>query len=478
MKVISNAFWLSISRIGADVLSFVLFAVISRKFGPPGTGAYSYAFAIATLVALCATAGFEDYGIRQYARAMPGERPRLWHDLLSTQCVQLLIAMLALALYLKFAARGTESLIVVAELSIYVVGWTASYTFFVPALASQHMMGPALTDLSCRLTAIVTALALGWFAHVSLPWVLAVFPASGIALALLSLRNAVTHGVSLKLTRNWSGVLSTWRATSAFVGSELLNQFYARADILLIAYFLGNASVGLYATDVKFVEVGILPLVLFGTAAYPLLSSHAAHDKPAFGASARDFTRVVFFASGWLGVGLYYLIPLIIVPVFGEKFAPSAAFLPWFALFVVLKAWEVAFYRLLYSLRRQLFYCYSLILGTSVILALNLWLIPRYAIPGAILAVIASILVVDGFCAVGLLRELGAGFLAGVLARLAAALALASAAALGVGRVLDAGPWPSAAAACVLYPLLGALLGLVPHPRRSPLLHQPQREGT
>ena len=29
MKVISNAFWLSISRIGADVLSFVLFAVIN-----------------------------------------------------------------------------------------------------------------------------------------------------------------------------------------------------------------------------------------------------------------------------------------------------------------------------------------------------------------------------------------------------------------------------------------------------------------
>ena len=113
-----------------------------------------------------------------------------------------------------------------------------------------------------------------------------------------------------------------------------------------------------------------------------------------------------------------------------------------------------------------------------VILALNLWLIPRYAIPGAIAAAIASIVVVNSFCAFGLKRELGAGFLAGLLARLAAALALAAAAALCVGRVLNAGPWATAAAACVLYPLLGALLGLVPHPRRSPLLHQPQGEGT
>ena len=476
MKVLSNAFWLSFSRITADVLSFVLFAVIARQFGPAGTGEYSYAFAIATIVALVATAGFEDYGIRQYARAAPHERPRLWQDILSTQCVQLVLAVAALALYLAFAVRGSDGLIVVAELATYVVGWTASYTFFVPALASQHMMSPALTDLACRLTAILCALALASFAHVSLPWVLAAFPLAGVTLAALSLRSAVAHGVSLRISRDFRGVLATWRETAAFAGSELLNQFYARADVLLIAYFLGDASVGLYSTDVKFVEVGILPLVLLGTAAYPLLSSHAAHDKSAFGASARDFTRIVFFASGWLGVGLFYLIPLLIVPIFGAKFAPSAALLPWFALFVVFKAWEVAFYRLLYAVHRQLFYCYSLMLGTVVVVALNLWLIPRYAIPGAVGAVIVSIVVVDAFCALGLLRELGAAFLAGVLTRLVLSLALTVAAALLVTRVLGGGAWAGAAVACVLYPLIGGTLGLVPHPGRSALLRQPEGE--
>jgi O-antigen/teichoic acid export membrane protein len=74
MKIITNAFWLSLCRISTDILSFVLFAVISRAFGPSGTGEYSYAFAIATLVALTSTAGFEDYGIRQYARADEHDR--------------------------------------------------------------------------------------------------------------------------------------------------------------------------------------------------------------------------------------------------------------------------------------------------------------------------------------------------------------------------------------------------------------------
>jgi O-antigen/teichoic acid export membrane protein len=475
MKVITNAFWLSISRIAADVLSFVLFAVISRTFGPGGTGEYSYAFAIASLVALITTAGFEDYGIRQYARAADHERPQLWQDILLTQCAQLLLGALALAIFLLSSRMSLSGLVVVLELSIFVVGWTISYTFFVPALASQAMVRPALLDLSCRLTAIFSALLLAATVRPSLPWLLAGFPIAGVVLAMLALHNASQHGASLRPGRRWRGIIATWRGTSAFAGSEILNQFYARADLLLIAYFLGKAQVGLYATGIKFVEVGILPLVLLGTAAYPLLSTHAAaHEQGAFEHTARDFTRLVFFFSGWLAIGIYCLIPLIIVPLFGAKFAPSAALLPWFALFAMLKAWEVAFYRLLYSLRRQMFYCGSLIVGTVLIVFLNFQLIPVYGIRGAIVAAIISILAVDLICAAGLLRQIGSSLLTSVIARLALALAITSATAAAVQKVSGAGTWATALVASAAFPLIGVLCGLVPHPRRSLLLRQHQ----
>lgn len=474
VKVITNAFWLAFCRIAADVLSFVLFAVISRTFGPAGTGEYSYAFAIATLVALTTTAGFEDYGIRQYARAAPHERPQLWQDIMSTQCVQLLVGVSALAIFLLSSPMSASGLMVVLELSIYVIGWTISHTFFVPALASQSMVRPAFTDLTCRLTAILAALGFAAVAHPPLPWLLAVFPIAGIVLAGLALRSATQHGASLRPGWRWRGVIATWRGTAGFVGSEILNQFYARTDLLLIAYFLGNAQVGLYATDIKFVEVGILPLVLLGTAAYPLLSMHAARDPGAFGHSARDFTRIVFFSSGWLAVGIYCLIPLLIVPLFGARFAPASALLPWVALLVVMKAWEVAFYRLLYAVRRQMFYFGSLMLGTVVIVLLNLQLIPVFGILGAILAAIISIAVVDLICAWGLLRQLGPAFLTLTVARLALALAITAAIVAVARKVAGAGPWATALVACGLYPLLGVLFGLVPHPRHSLLLRQPQ----
>jgi len=121
MKVLINAFWLSFCRLTADLLSFILFAVIARTFGPAGTGEYSYGFAVGTLIALISTSGFEDYGIRQYARAAANERRRLWEDLLATQCLQLALGALAFGVLVLLGVIDARNFIVVLELVIYVI---------------------------------------------------------------------------------------------------------------------------------------------------------------------------------------------------------------------------------------------------------------------------------------------------------------------------------------------------------------------
>ena len=78
MPAISNAIWLTCSRVLADILSFLLFVAVSREFGPAGTGRYSYSFAIGSLVALAATSGFEEFGIREYVRSAVTARAQVW----------------------------------------------------------------------------------------------------------------------------------------------------------------------------------------------------------------------------------------------------------------------------------------------------------------------------------------------------------------------------------------------------------------
>ena len=477
MRVLVNAFWLSFGRLTADLLSFVLFAFIARTFGPTGTGQYSYGFALGTLIALLATSGFEDHGVRQYARAQPHERAQLWEDLLATQCLRLALGALALLICTLVGAIDASNVTVVLELLIYVVGWWLSRTFFIPAMAAQSMIAPAVTDLTCRVAAVAGALLLGSVAHASLPVMLSVFPIAGMTLLLLSVSSAVRHGARLRPGREWRRVVATVRGSLPFAGSDLLNQFYARADVLLIAYFLGDASVGLYATVIKFVEVGLLPLILLGMAAYPLLSRYAAHDAMAFGNAARDFMRLLLLLTGWLGVGIACLVPLLIVPVFGASFAPSVQLLPWVAVFALTKGIEAACYRLLYSAHRQTLYCRSLLLGTLLIVVLNLVLIPAMGLKGAVAAAILGTIALDSLSLAGVQRFLDGRFLATSLARLALALAITAALVAGM-RTIDLNPWTTALAACGVFPVLAAAFGLVPNPRRSELLRHTETSDT
>ncbi len=82
------------------------------------------------------------------------------------------------------------------------------------------------------------------------------FAIGAAVLLTLAYRSSVRHGATWRFDPRWSVLRDTWRRTLHFAGSEMLNQFYARTDLLLIAFFLGQEHVGFYATDIKFVEVG------------------------------------------------------------------------------------------------------------------------------------------------------------------------------------------------------------------------------
>ncbi len=469
MPAISNALWLAFSRVLADGLSFLLFVAVSRDFGPGGTGQYSYSFAIGALVALAAASGFEEFGIREYVRTAAAARARVWSNILSTQCAQLAIAVVGFAVFLAFDGGRSAPIAVILELTVFQVAAALARTLFIPAMASQAMMAPALLELGCRVSAIALALAVLFLpSPPALHVTLLPFPVASVVLVILAYRNSVRHGALWRLDLRWTALRETWRRTAHFAGSETLNQFYARTDLLLIAYFLGQERVGLYATDIKFVEVGIVPLTLLGTALYPVLTAVAEASAVEFAASARDFCRVQLMLSGWLAVGMSLLIPLLIVPLFGSRFEPAAQLLPWFAVLAVVKGGEVALYRLLYSVHRQSVYFRSLAAGTALIAALNVLLVPRIGVVGAIQAAICSTAGVVLICAAGLARHLARAALAGLLVRLALALAVTWMTAAAAGS-LGAGPWLRAAVGCCLFPLAAALAGLVPNPGRSSL---------
>ncbi len=476
LKTFKNAFWLSSGRALADLSSVVFFTVLSRALGPAGVGEYAYGFAFGNLIGLAACSGYEEYGIRELACAEPARARQAWERILSAQAMQLVLALVLLAAVTLLAGGGRSRGAVMVELGLFFIGWLAARTAFMPSMAQQAMRTPALTELACRTSAVLAAIVLVVFATASLPLILIGFPIAGLAMAGLALRNAARRGFAPRLNPSWRALRETLRGTAAFAITDLLGIFYSRIDVLIIVWWLGTPAAGLYALGVKLVEVGLLPLFYSGAAAYPLISRLAAVRSPRFERAARDLMQLVLLLSGWLALGIAVLAPLAVVPVFGERFAPAAPLLGWFALLALAKGIEVPLYRLLYCVRRQSWYARSIAVGTGVIAALNCALIPLAGIRGAVMAAIFSTLLVDGACVYGLRRELPPRTVALVLLRFALALATSWAAGLAV-LGLGAAPWLRGLAVCGVFPLAAWGTGLIPELRTSPLVSRREGDG-
>jgi O-antigen/teichoic acid export membrane protein len=468
--VVKNAVSLSACRLAADLASLLLFTLISRELGPAATGQYSYAFALGVFISIIAANGLDQYGVRRYAQMHAhGDKRSAWAAILVVQGAQLLSGIALLAVAMLFLTRKNADPAVIIELSIYMIAWALSRTFFIPATAKEEMVVPALLELACRGGASLAALVLCLVGDRSLPSILMPFPIAGLLLVALAVRNARQHGATFTWTLPWAEIRSTIRSAVPFTACEALGQFYMRADLLLITQMLGNASAGWYAADLKMVEVGLMPLVLLGTAAYPLLSRIVGGQLEGLPRVSDEFLRVVLFCSGWLAVGMYCLIPMVIPALFGNRFEPAVGLLPLFSMLALSKGLEIGLYRLLYATGRQHVYLRALMLGTFCIVALNIWLIPRYGMSGAIAAVVASSVLVDGLAIVSLRSDLRPSVFASALLRVGLPLAATAI----VFTVLDAtslNDWYVALAACVAYPVFALLCGLVPHPRRSRLL--------
>ena len=183
-----NALWLTGCRLSGDVLNLLLFVLISRSFGPAGAGEYSYGFAIATFAFVIGCLGIEEYGLRQYARMSSEERPGFLGALLGTQVLMVALAVLSLAVYLAATSPTPATLLMVCELGAYQITASVVATLFIPSMAAQRMLWPALAELCARAIAFSIAGYGIAVAHASLAHALLGYPVAALVWMAIALR--------------------------------------------------------------------------------------------------------------------------------------------------------------------------------------------------------------------------------------------------------------------------------------------------
>ena len=389
-----NAVALLACRVGADLLNFLLFLVVSRRFGPEGMGVYGYAFALAGLVYYAATLGIDEYGVREYTRRPPEQRSTLISDLLGAQVCIAVVVLALLAGYLLVTQPTPRMLAIIVSMTVYQLGAAFSATLFVPAMAEQRMMPPALINLLGRGSAFVVTGVLVWLFDFTLQAAAVAFAAGGLLMFGLAVRSAASFKVRLQPNLSAAVVRAGARTLWSFAAVGLLGQLLNRIGVIALSLQVGEAAAGIYTTGLKLVEVACLPLVLIGVAAYPRLC-HAFAEPAGF----RKLTGQAVMVGGALAVvlalAMYMVVPPLLVPMLGERFAGAEAVIAAMAVIVFAQGLEIVLGRLMLAANLNVARAVRITIATTVCVLLTVTLTPAWGIAAPIAALVCSYLLAD-----------------------------------------------------------------------------------
>jgi len=390
-----NASWLLACRVGADMLNFVLFLIVSRRFGPPGMGVYAYGFAIAGFVYSATTLGIDEHGIREYTRRPAERRPALLADLLGTQACIAVISLSALAIYLIATSPGVAALTVLLALTTYQLCAAFANTLFVPSMAEQRMVWPSLVIVLGRALGLTIAVPLILIWDTPLHIATLAFALGGIFTVLLAARSAAGHGLPLRLHVAWPALRSNVRTLWSFAAADVMSQVFTRIGVIALTLLATEHAAGVYAAGLKLVELACLPMLFLGRAAYPGLS-RAFDDLRRFERMTRQAIWIGIAIAVLSSAALAILIQPLLVPLLGAGFAGSESILAAMAAALVLvQGIEIVLGRLLLSANLNVARAAWTTVGACICAALTLATTRAFGIQAAVAAVVLSFVLVD-----------------------------------------------------------------------------------
>ena len=386
-RSLRNAGWLTGGRLFGDLAGLALFVAVARYYGPSGVGIYAFALAIGQFVFSATNMSMEDYAIRECASFSTDERRALISKLLGLQAFVALVFMGGFTFLLGMFGEDSPLLVAACILSAFQILLAVSKTLFIPAFAVQEMALPAVLELAAKVTAVAVSLVLLAALEAPLSVALLPFPAAGFVLVIASTISCFRHvgvtSVRFDLGESRLVLGKIW----PFALSIIVFQVYARADVVMLTLLLDEAQAGLYASALKCLEVGGMPLFFVGVATYPVLSAYfASSDVEEFSKLADLMLRVTLTLAGLLAWGLFCIVPVLAVPVFGSEFSPTADIAKWLIGLAVLLAIAATLVRVMMAAHLQLLRVKLQSYAVLVNIALNLALIPLIGITGAILA--------------------------------------------------------------------------------------------
>ena len=389
LKIIFNTGWLTIIRAIGDLSGLALYAILSRYYGPEGIGIYAFGFSIAIISFALVSFGYIDYGIRECTLIDKSKRRKLIGEIIASQLAILLFVLIVFVIFLIITSPSYKTVIVIASLFFNQIGLAFAKSFFIPANAQQSMVFPAAAELLTRIFGIVTTIILVVFFHTQIHIALLSYPISAILLLVLSLYSVKRYN-GFEMNFNWRNSFSLMKLVWPFSTSTLFNQIYGRIGLIILTFLLGDAIAGIYAPALKVMEVALMPVYFSGFSVYPVMSKYYEQNFEKFIDSSEKYFRITFILGSLLLWCLFYIIPMLMTPLFGEKFTETATLVKYFAGLMFLFSFSGSLQRILLATHLQVERVKYQLASLVIVIIFDFILIPLWGAKGAVIALIIS----------------------------------------------------------------------------------------
>lgn len=388
-KIIDNAGWLFFDKVLRMGVGLFVNIWVVRYLGPEQFGLLSYSAAFVALFATFATLGLDGIVIRELVRK-PGDSKEILGSALVLRLIGgtcSFIVCLGSFLLLRHSDAAGKMLVAIIAAGMVFQAFDAIDFWFQSHMQSRNTV---IAKNSAFLLAACIKIGL-IIAHASL-----------LMFALAALLEVILGAVGMMLFYNRSGYrIGEW--SSSFVRcrhmlsdswpmilSGLSIAIYMKIDQIMLGDLAGNGAVGIYASATKLSELWYMIPMIVVSSVFPSIVQSKEQDEQLY---HRRITRLFSLMAA---ISLMIAIPVslcsswVVTAMYGTAYqaaGPVLAVHIWASLFVFYGVaqgpWDLTENLTRLAMVR-------IVIGATVNILLNLWLIPTYGPIGAAAATVVS----------------------------------------------------------------------------------------
>jgi len=374
-KIFKNTLLLSAGKGFGDLCSFIFLAYFGRIFGTTYLGKYSFAMALAALLTIGASFGFNTLLVREVSKDEEKSQKFIGNLIIVRGIVAFLIWLLiGLGCYLSNLPSDTKYILVL--ISGYHIFYRLAGLCFACFKAHDKMHYSAILEFFHKFLILVCGLGcIILFKNPILA--LGSYPLSIVAVFLIAMVVYWKKFGTPVFSLDFPFIKQSIKTGFPFFFIVIVGQIYDRAGIILLTYMKGESFSGIYSASDRILVTLNAGILIFGGVLFPYMSKLSAKSK-------KDLLKLTERSIRFIGVVLFALAMLIfilsdeiILLTFGGKFTESIKVLQilvWSLLFMglnqIISIFLIVKYKekKLLQIRTVAYLCYCVI---SIILILK-----------------------------------------------------------------------------------------------------------